>query len=163
MIEEIWKDIEGYNGTYQISNLGNVRRYSKVSARIIRGYDYADLHYKNKRKNCSIHRLVAKAFVSNLENKPEVNHIDGNKLNNSFTNLEWVTSSENNKHAYKHKLKIPKRGELSGRHLVTEKQVKEIRSLFSKGTSRRDLAIKFNLGYSTVVHIILGTRWNHSI
>ena len=65
------------------------------------GYQQVTLHNRIKSKNIVIHRLVANAFISNFENKPQVNHIDGNKSNNSVSNLEWCTSSENVKHAYK--------------------------------------------------------------
>ena len=132
-IIEIWKDIDGYNGVYQVSNLGNVRRLSLVTPRLIRGYNYADLHYKGERKNCSIHRLVAKTFIKNTENKPQVNHIDGNKFNNNVNNLEWNTSSENIKHAYKTGLREPMTGENGSHHKITEKQAIEIFTLFNNG------------------------------
>lgn len=113
---EVWKDILGYEGCYQISNIGNIKSlkrtvlYSKVGLKNIKerilkkriqnsGYLIVDLRLLNKVKTFTIHRIVAEYFVPNLNNKPCVNHIDGNKLNNNYYNLEWNTYSENNNHA----------------------------------------------------------------
>lgn len=106
MIEE-WKDIEGYEGLYQVSNLGRVKRskgkYMK-SERILRlfintpGYLQVMLCKNNKCKKFTVHRLVAEAFIPNHENKPQVNHIDEDKTNNMVSNLEWMTAKENVNH-----------------------------------------------------------------
>lgn len=115
-MKEIWKDIEDYKGLYQASNLGNVKSLSKIKNNKLvgkfktkekilsagidsKGY-YSVVLYKNgNKKVCSVHRLVAQTFIPNHENKPCVNHIDGNKLNNNVNNLEWCTYRENNLHA----------------------------------------------------------------
>jgi hypothetical protein len=121
---EIWVDIEGFESVYQISNLGRVKSLKRmtpngVGFRFVRerirathfskslGYLEITLNSValNKKERLFIHRLVAKAFIPNPEGKPEVNHIDGNKLNASASNLEWVTGSENLKHAHKTGLK----------------------------------------------------------
>lgn len=111
-MNEIWKDIDEYGGTYKISNCGNVKSFAvnKKEGIILsksldkNGYNVGSFCVKNKMKNYKIHRLVAEAFIPNPENKPQVNHIDGNKQNNSADNLEWVTLSENLIHAYKNNL-----------------------------------------------------------
>lgn len=101
---EVWKDIEGYEGRYQISNRGRVKSIAKgIVMRTFlcgSGYEEVILSVKRKRKPKLIHRMVAEAFVPNPDCKREVNHKDGNKLNNDFTNLEWVTPSENIRHSY---------------------------------------------------------------
>ena len=108
---EIWKDIDGYNGKYQISNEGNVRSFSKWSnGRILKGgktngnphpYRFIALvgSGRNDIKHKYIHRLVAEAFVSNPLNLPEVNHKNGNTLDNRVENLEWCTHYQNMRHA----------------------------------------------------------------
>ena len=123
MYKEIWKDIEGYEGLYQISNLGNVRSLDRVrkqfnhngiakikyKGRTLKkqlqkqtGYNTVTL-YDNSRKGKikSVHRLVAETFLENKNNYPVINHKDGNKQNNNVNNLEWCTISHNVKHAYK--------------------------------------------------------------
>lgn len=95
---EKWKDIEGLDGRYQISNKG--RLYNKIVHRIMygtvsHGYRYVKLlDDLGKYHRCAIHRLVAQAFIPNPENKPQVDHIDSNPQNNDVTNLRWVNSEE---------------------------------------------------------------------
>lgn len=103
---EIFKIIDGYDGDYLISNKGNVKSLKNKKEMILtncintRGYLYVKLSKQNHKKLFIIHRLVAEYFIPNPHNKPYVNHIDGNKQNNDVSNLEWVTCSENIKHAY---------------------------------------------------------------
>lgn len=124
---EIWKDCVGYEGKYQVSNLGNVRSISNnkgtYQERLLSqrqtttsNYLYVNFTVKDVTTHHSVHRLVAKAFIANPSNKATVNHIDGNKLNNNVCNLEWNTYSENLKHAYANGLNKPSRSAL-GRKL----------------------------------------------
>lgn len=111
-MDEIWKDVKGYEGFYQVSNLGRIRSLDhyasngvsqilyKGKIRKLRiqpnGYVYLNLSDgKNVQKRHYVHRLVAKAFIPNPENKPEINHKDENKQNNCADNLEWCTRKEN--------------------------------------------------------------------
>lgn len=102
---EIWKNIEGYNGKYQVSSWGKIRNAETGTIlkpyRNSKGYLKVGLHVKGKRIPVKhrVNRLVAQAFIPNPNNLPQVNHKDGNKENNSFTNLEWVTNEENYIHA----------------------------------------------------------------
>lgn len=133
-IVEIWKDIERYEWLYQISNYGRYKSFHFKKPKIckpnlVNGYLYARLYLNKKRERISIHRLVAIHFIANHENKPMVNHKDGNKQNNNINNLEWVTSRENINHAWDNGLRI-----------YTEKQ-RELTSLrFSKKVYQLDIA-----------------------
>lgn len=107
-MQEIWKDIPNHSG-YQVSNLGQIKGKNKkiLSGGVKKGYREVILVNNNVRYYKLVHRLVAEVFIPNPENKPQINHKDGNKLNNSVTNLEWCTASENMKHAYKQGLQKP--------------------------------------------------------
>jgi hypothetical protein len=106
-----WKPITNYEGIYEISENGDVKRIAKTNNQygmghilkhnIINGYAHVQLHKDSKVKIMRVHRLVSMAFIPNEQNKPHVNHIDGNKLNNHISNLEWCTRSENVSHALK--------------------------------------------------------------
>ncbi len=118
-MEEIFKPVIGFEGAYEVSNLGRVKSLSRIvptgkgSTKVRRiyerilavtdrgnGYFFVDMRFGKKKKLVSVHQLVAQSFIPNPENKPQVNHIDGNKKNNLLSNLEWVTASENAKHTY---------------------------------------------------------------
>lgn len=101
-MKEIWKDIEGYEGLYQVSNFGRVRngigRLLKPKSN--NQYNRISLYKNGRVKDTQIHRVVAETFIPNNDKKKnQVNHIDGNKKNNFVNNLEWVTRSENAKHS----------------------------------------------------------------
>lgn len=136
MNKEIWKDIKGFEKRYQVSNLGRIKSLSKFinnnpksksigfysKERILnffdnkKGYQLVKLYKDNKHYTIKVHRLVAEAFISNPNNLPQVNHIDGNKKNNRVDNLEWCTAKENQVHAWKNNLikkRIGKENKLS--------------------------------------------------
>lgn len=128
---EVWKDIDikGFEGRYAVSNLGRVKSFStqrRTYDKILKNKITHDGYYETalvgdnlKCKYIRTHRLVAIYFVPNPEGKPEVNHKDGNKLNNNADNLEWVTSSENQIHAYKMGLQ-----KVSGGAILNRKKVR---------------------------------------
>jgi len=134
-ITEIWKPVEGFENFYEISNLGRVKKLWEGRSHNIpkgimnvkinnSGYRYAFLcNNEGKQQSILVHRLVAYAFIPNTENKPQVNHINGVKLDNRLDNLEWATNSENQLHAYKIGLQFKETGEgnpLFGRRVRRE-------------------------------------------
>ena len=110
-IEEIWKDVVGFEGVYKVSSLGNVARVRNGSLRQLKkcpaggkhncDYLYVSLTHRDKVRFSSVHRLVAEAFIPNPEGLPQVNHKDEDKFNNCVGNLEWCTASYNNRYGTK--------------------------------------------------------------
>ena len=102
-MDELWRDVKGYEGLYQVSNLGNVRHIKKDKARKLRpnnrGYIQVHFYKAGKYKKLLVHRLVAIAFIPNPLSKSSVNHINGDKTDNRVVNLEWCTVVENIHHA----------------------------------------------------------------
>ena len=130
-MEEIWKDIAGYEGLYMVSNHGKIwsckRKIIMKTAKGRNGYLKTSLSKQGKKKNVSIHRLVATAFISNVENKPYVNHIDEVKTNNHCKNLEWCTPTENYHHGTNPK-RIKQTQQTSTKYINHNKRMAEIYS-----------------------------------
>ena len=118
-------------------------------------YHSVTIKHNKISNNYSIHRLVADAFISNPDNKPQVNHIDGIKTNNHHTNLEWCNNSENQRHAIRIGLKKIKYGKDTPTSKFTNQQVREIRELFATGKyTIAQLAREFNVAYSSMYSIL---------
>ncbi|EAA7987469.1 endodeoxyribonuclease [Salmonella enterica] len=179
MLSENAKDIPGYEGRYAVTSDGKVYSHSKIvkgksgSERLVkgrwlkpgvnsRGYMTCHLAAQDGTSSSkSVHRLVAETFIDNPCNNGYVNHIDGNKLNNNVCNLEWVTSSENQLHAYKNKLKEPVSGERHTNSKLTKYDVVEIKRLDSIGIKRCEIAKIFNVDKSLISLILNGKAWRH--
>lgn len=180
-MKEIWKKIEGCNDFYYISNKGRVKSYnnrgkSRLKNPIILKNHKRNSRYlgidigsgsrrnkPNKRIRFMIHRLVAQMFIPNVENKLQVNHKDGNKLNNCVDNLEWCTSSENIKHSFligTHKANIGERHPMAK---LKSYQVLEIRNLHFNSPFLKNIEIaeKFKISVSLVRAIISRRLWKH--
>ena len=167
-MSEKWVQINGYEGLYDVSDAGNVR--SRITGIVLKpyrtgkgeGYLTVDLHINGKSKNKKIHRLVAEAFIPNPEEKPEVNHIDGDKTNNNVSNLEWCTGKENCTHAAE--TGLIQCGERRASAKLTSEQVAEIRQTYERGCLGRgakSLARKYGVSDVTIRRIISGRKWKH--
>lgn len=165
-MKEIWRVIEE-NDNYSVSNTGKVKN-NKTEKNLKfhisnQGYVRVNL-YNNKdktRKNKSVSRLVAIAFIDNKENKKEVNHIDGNKLNNNVNNLDWVSSSENKYHAFNTGLRHIRKGIEHHNTRLSESDVKEIRELCSEKISMTEIAKMYNVGRKQIEKIKYKKQWSH--
>jgi hypothetical protein len=163
MTTEVWRDIQGYEGLYQVSSHGRVKSLKRGGRLVVLtiskfGYQCISLYKKYHRLPVKVHRLVAEAFIPNTENKSQVNHKDGNKTNNHYSNLEWVTPSENISHAYKNGLKTKQH--LYGRAKLTIESVNEIRSLSNK-MNRKHFAEKYGVSVASIKLIEQNKTWNH--
>lgn len=172
MEKEIWKDIEGYEGLYQVSNLGRVRsldnfvncrsgakqlRKGKILQPIkdLTGYFCVNFYKNNKMKRKSVHRIVAETFIPNPHNYPVVNHLDGVKTNDIVSNLEWTTHQANIQHAFNHGLRTS--GADNPRAKLTWEQVKEIRKAHNPHSEEfniSSLAKKYGVSPSCILRII---------
>lgn len=177
-MEEIWKDVVGFEGYYRISNLGNLKsvdrivRVSIASQRIVRsqaiiphvdylGYKRVRLCKNGPKFHAKIHRLVCQAFLPNPENKPHVNHKNSNPSDNRLENLEWCTQSENMLHCFREGGRMPKMGSGNGKSKLTEDSVLKIRELFDNGTRKFILAKMFFVDSKTIRDILLNKTWKH--
>lgn len=173
---EIWKDIAGYEGFYQVSNLGNVKSLFRiietgnnkrsVSERMLTktknrdGYIKYSLSKNGILKNYQIHRLVAIAFIPNPLKKPQVNHINGIKSDNYLNNLEWSTISENNKHALNNGLRTLPNGVNHYNSRFDEKNIIEIRN---SDLSESKLALIYNVNRATIGKIKRNERYKNIV
>lgn len=180
-MQEIWKSLKGiveYGDYYEVSNLGRVKSvdrvvccgngFKRINGRMRKlkteknGYTSISLSYNGKSKTYKVHRLVALAFIHNPENKPEVNHKDGNKSNNLASNLEWVTVSENTQHAYDNGLAKGRNGETHHNSILKEEDVLEIIGLWESGKyTKKEISKKFNISHMAVIRILNGDRWSY--
>lgn len=176
-MSEIWKDVIGYEGYYQISNLGNVRSLDRTieykNGRLYhkkghimscnkdtKGYFTISFTKNNHPKRWWIHRLVAQAFLSDFDESLVVNHIDGVKTNNQVSNLEMVTSQGNTEHARRIGL-IDDYGENSARAKLTNIQAQQIRERYAKGNvTMRQLGGDYGVCSQTICNIVNYKEYN---
>ena len=177
LIKEEYKTLS-WAKNYKVSNTGKVLSFAKIKL----GIELKPVIPKNKRlaslgrdlypevsisdnskkiKNYPIHRLVAETFIPNPENKPMVNHIDGDKTNNFINNLEWVTAKENTQHALKNNLLNPPVGERSSAAVYTESQVLEAINLLSEGKPNHEVAKLTGIGDRAVSDIRNKKSWGY--
>lgn len=161
---EIWKPIPNYEGHYEASNWGRVSSLKYGDRRLMSPHKRSDgrlsiqLHLNNKYKGFRVHQLIASAFLTGYIPLYEINHKDGNPLNNAPDNLEWVTHQENMKHSYDNKLHPRK--ETHGIAKVTSYQVDKIRRFYAeKRFTQYELADIYGINQPTVSRIIRNKLW----
>jgi hypothetical protein len=177
MEKEVWKDVVGYEGKYKISSFGKVKslsRYRKSRGELLAfikekeltlydhfGYQRVTLRNNNKSREFSVHRLVTIAFITEVKDKPFVNHKDGNKKNNCISNLEWVTRQENVNHSVKNGLHNLK-GSRHPASKLKESEVLRIRELYKDKTfTQTELGEMFGVTGEMVSYIVRRMNWKH--
>lgn len=160
---------KGVKTNYCINSKGDVFRkrqgkpLKKLKPRIDKdGYLRITIYVNGKPYERGIHRLVALAFISNPENKPEVNHIDGNKKNNDAINLEWSTAKENIQHAWKHNLATAKKSEDHPNSIYTNNQIIQVCKLLEQNSlTMKEIANITSVSYTVVKQIKNRCLWTH--
>lgn len=164
---EVWKDIIGFEGQYMVSDSGLIKSLARIIAKGKRGQRFkgemllrpsiSKVGYERVRigpQLISIHRIVANHFIENIENKLEVNHIDGNRANNHVKNLEWCTRSENERHA---RIKLGKKNVKGEKH-PSSKVLDIVRNgminMYRNGSRMCEIARQFGLNDDYVIKII---------
>ena len=175
-MSEVWKGIPNYEGFYQVSDIGRVRsvdrvvtfkdgRVRKYKGKVLKpsigntGYELVRLCNNGRCITKSVHRLVLETFKPhvNMDNL-DVNHMDGNKLNNHLTNLEWLTRRDNILHAYDMGL-IDNEGERSPHTTLSKVDVLEILQRLDAGELQKDIALDYSVGRACISRINIGLRW----
>lgn len=175
--KEVWKDVVGYEGRYQISNLGRVKSLSRlvkfpdgrksysIKERVLRqqigthGYYQVDLHNGGDRKRCGVHIMVCEAFNGLRPKKLEVCHNDGDKANNCKDNLRWDTKESNAADRVIHD--GGNRGDKNGRSKLNNHKVLKIKSMIAGGVAQGEIASLFGVCQQTISLIGSGKRWGH--
>lgn len=174
-----WRTVVGYEGLYEVSSAGDVvalpkkthkRRIKLTKGISWDGYYQVGLWKNGKSKTTKVHKIVAKTFIDNPFQKPCINHIDGDKLNNSVENLEWCTNSENDKHAFRLGLRkspllgVCHQGEKHNQAKLTELDVLYIRShykVINRRANTEELAKMFGVSHSCIHSIVERRTWTH--
>ena len=156
--------LDGKEYDYFITEFGDIKNSNGKILKIRknnRGYKIVDLYYQGIKKTFLVHRLVALTFIPNPKNYKTVDHINGDKNNNSVDNLEWVSYSENNTRALNNKLRIPLYGEQHQFSKYTEKDVEKICEYLTKNLSVKEISIKTDYPISLIASIKCGKSWRH--
>lgn len=177
---ESWKSIPGYEGIYEISDLGNIRSIKlyrtdkngktyRLPAKILKpllgtdNYHFVCLYKGGEAKQLRVHRLVLTAFVGSPPEGYYANHLDGNRINNKLCNLKWASPAENNLHAYsvlgRAPVSLP--GEKNGFAKLTPNDIKLARQMREQKHTFQSIANKFGISKSHAKRIVDGLAWSH--
>ncbi|MRF37154.1 hypothetical protein GIJ44_20925 [Staphylococcus sp. KY49P] len=177
MSDEIWKGIPGYEGLYSISITGRVKRLARnriIATSVSRplkekeiktfegklGYIHVNLWKNGQMKQHRIHRLIMLTFTKKPQDKNVINHIDGDKSNNSLDNLEWCTNRENTIHAYKTGLAKGKKGIENSQGRLTSEEVISMRNLYATGEyTQKEIGEIFGISRRHAGDIVNGKKW----
>lgn len=160
---ECWKPIKEYQGMYEVSNKGRIKSTHHFVHTILElqlsswEYHIISLAKNKTKKTFIVHRLVAEAFISNPDNNPQINHINGIKTDNYIENLEWCTGTENIQHAYRTGLNIPMKGEDSAVATLTNEQAL---SIFNDIDNQIAIGKKYSISRNMVNAIKTGRAWS---
>ena len=162
-----WKTIifNGISTNYEVSNIGEVR--NKTTGKILSqytdkdGYKHATISVNGKQYHPGVHRFVAQAFIPNPDNKPEVNHKNGVKYINVIDNLEWVTTSENVKHAFDTGLKHSILGSNNVLSHYTDEDIHKVCKMLEEGISNKKISKETGVDRKYITDIKKGRRWKH--
>jgi hypothetical protein len=172
-MDEVWKPIKNFDG-YYVSNLGRVKSTKQNKEIILKNrtitpnknnryylpYQQVVLYDNGKQNTKMIHRLVAECFLSNLDNKIQVHHIDNDVTNNELKNLEWVTASENVKYTLGYRKE--NRGVENNKSKLSEEDVLKIRKMYGENNiTQRELAKLFNVSQPNIKEIVKFRTWKH--
>lgn len=165
---ELWRPVMGYEGFYEVSDKGNVRRIAKgrgaqvgkilKQANGTNGYKQVTLSKDCNQLICRVHRLVAEAFIPRQDGKDYVNHINGDKTDNRVENLEWVTRSENALHAYR--VLGRKKERVIPENRVHKLNLKTVKEIFEADGTYADIARRFGISDVMARKIKLGICWS---
>lgn len=177
---ELWKPIKGYEGLYEVSNLGRVKSLDRKNSRDVKGledyiskgkilaprpqrqgYQLVALYRNGEREDKPIHRIVADVFLPNPNNKKTINHKNGVKDDNRVKNIEWASQKENNRHAWDNGLISARRGEKNPAAKLSESDVVKIKMAFECGISSGELAKIYSVHKSTIKSIRAGRNWEY--
>ena len=174
-MREVWRWVSGYQGLYEVSNLGRLRSYYRKGRRNssnasetplvmkpyvgVRGYRLATLRKDGIPKNIPVHSLVVSAFYGEVPRGKEVRHRDGNKTNNRLDNLIVGTRAENEADKVRHG--VSNRGSRNGMSVLTEQDVKQIKSLLKRRIPHSVIAHMFGVSQPVVTSINTGKAWKH--
>lgn len=176
-LDEYWLPIEGYENFYEVSNWGRIKSLEKIVSynngqmrlyeeKILKlnpsnGYRTISLVKEKIKTTAMVHRLVGLAFIPNPDDKPFINHEDGDRSNNYYLNLSWSTNSENQLHSYNVLGNKAVRGEDNGASKLSSMAVHFIRNLYATGISQNEIGSQFGVCQEAVRKIVYKKTWAH--